>query len=96
MSCGLHKPIRTCMGCSGRDQQDNLIRVLCDPDGKLAVVSGRQHKGRSGYLHPNRECGARFAARKGPLRSLRRNVDRAARVAFVEELKLQDKGVMRG
>jgi predicted RNA-binding protein YlxR (DUF448 family) len=84
------------MGCSARDEQAKLLRVLCEPDGKLALVVGRQHKGRSGYLHPSKECCARFAARKGSLRSLRRNVDRAARAAFVEGLKLQDAGVMRG
>lgn len=91
-----HKPIRTCMGCSARDEQAGFIRVLCDPDGKLAVVDGHHRNGRSGYLHPSRECFARFAARKGSLRSLRRNVDRAERAAFVERLGADDAGVMRG
>ena len=84
------------MGCGGRDAQAELIRVVCGPDGKLAVVGGRRHDGRSGYLHPSKECYNRFAARKGPLRSLRRTVDRTVRAAFVAELQIADSGAVRG
>lgn len=92
----VHTPIRTCMGCGGRDAQAALVRIACGPQGELAVVSGRQHQGRSGYLHPDPECYNRFAARKGPLRSLRRTVDKTARAAFVAELRLPESGVVRG
>jgi len=92
---GSHTPIRSCMGCGGRDAQSGLIRILCDASGKLAVVSGRQHEGRTGYLHASEECYKRFAARKGPLRSLRHSVDRNTRLALVAELQLQDPGGVR-
>jgi predicted RNA-binding protein YlxR (DUF448 family) len=84
------------MGCGGREEQQNLLRLVCDAAGNLAVVRGHQHSGRSGYLHPQRQCCARFAARKGPLRSLRRNVDRALRVRFIEGLDLPEPGARRG
>jgi len=93
---GSHTPIRTCMGCGGQAEQHALLRVGCDSGGNLAVLRDRRHSGRSGYLHPLRECCARFAARKGPVRSLRRNVERALRVRFIEGLDLQEQGARRG
>lgn len=84
------------MGCGGRDEQPKLLRVGCDPAGNLTVLRDRRHSGRSGYLHPQRKCGAQFAARKGPVRSLRKNVDRAVRVRFVEGLELKESGATRG
>ena len=91
-----HIPIRSCMGCGGRDDQADLLRIACDADGNLALVPDRRHRGRSGYLHPRPECGARFAARKGPVRSLRRQFDRTVRLRFVEGLELLTPGATRG
>jgi predicted RNA-binding protein YlxR (DUF448 family) len=81
------KPVRMCMGCGGRAPQRDLLRLAVATDGTLAVVAGRQHSGRTGYVHPKRECWERFAARKGPLRSLGRTLDKASRVALVQQLK---------
>lgn len=81
------KPVRMCMGCGGRAPQRDLLRLAVTSDGTLAVVTGRQHSGRTGYVHPKGECWERFAARKGPLRSLGRAVDKASRVTFVQQLK---------
>jgi predicted RNA-binding protein YlxR (DUF448 family) len=80
-------PVRMCVGCGGRAPQRDLLRFAVTTDGTLALVSGRQHSGRTGYVHPKPECWERFAARKGPLRSLGRSVDKASRMAFVQELK---------
>lgn len=96
MTRGSQMPVRMCMGCGGRGEQHQLLRVGCDADGNLTVVRDRKHSGRSGYLHPQRQCCVRFAARKGPLRSLRRNVDRAVRMRFIEGLELQESGATRG
>jgi len=81
------KPVRMCMGCGGRAPQGELLRLTVAADGTLAVIAGRRHTGRTGYLHPKHECWERFTARKGPLRSLGRAVDKALRVTFVEQLK---------
>lgn len=85
-----HVPLRTCMGCGERDEQPKLIRVGCDATGRLIVVSSVLHRGRSGYLHPRRQCCSRFAARKGPIRSLRRSIDRVDRKRFVEGLEIAE------
>jgi predicted RNA-binding protein YlxR (DUF448 family) len=81
------KPARMCMGCGGRAPQGELLRLGVAADGTLAVITGRRHAGRTGYLHPRPQCWERFVARKGPLRSLGRAVDKALRVAFVHQLK---------
>lgn len=81
------KPVRMCMGCGGRAPQRDLLRLTVSIDGTLALVTGRQHSGRTGYVHPKRECWERFAAQKGQLRSLGRAVDKASRVTFVQQLK---------
>jgi len=84
------------MGCGKRDAQTTLVRVVSSADGTLTVARDRQQQGRSGYLHVDQECYNRFAARKGSLRSLRRTIERPARLALIAELKLPDSGVVRG
>jgi hypothetical protein len=51
-------------------------------------------RGRTGYLHPQPACWARFASRGGPLRSLGRTVDKPRRLAFVQELKVAEQSAM--
>jgi predicted RNA-binding protein YlxR (DUF448 family) len=81
------KPVRMCMGCGGRAPQRDLLRLTVTTDGTLALVTGRKHSGRTGYVHPKQECWERFAAHKGLLRSLGRAVDKASRVKVVQQLK---------
>jgi uncharacterized protein len=81
-----HVPIRTCLGCGARAPQAVLLRISCAADGALALVQ-RAHTGRSGYLHAQVECWRRFAARKGPVRSLGCCVDKPRRLAFVAGLE---------
>ena len=83
-----HRPYRLCLGCGERAPQLELLRVKLDPAGKLVLASGAGQPGRSGYLHAQASCWQRFAARKGPVRSLARSFDRDARRAFV--IQLQD------
>ncbi len=88
-------PVRTCMGCGGRAPQRDLLRLSVTVDGRLALTP-RQHTGRSGYLHRQPECWERFTARKGPLRSLGRAVEKTLRVTFVQQLKgLEQFAIMR-
>ena len=48
-------PVRTCLGCRGRDEQANLFRLVRDGD---AVIDGNSPRlpGRGGYIHPARAC----------------------------------------
>lgn len=79
------------MGCGAAAPQAGLLRVVRTVEGDLQLDPGRRAGGRGGYLHRQRYCWDRFARRKGPLRSLRATVDRAARSALVAAL-LSDAG----
>jgi uncharacterized protein len=79
--------MRTCLGCGAADQQSALLRVVRDAAGSLRTDADRRAGGRGGYLHPRPECWARFAQRKGPVRSLRVAVDRPTRAALVAQLQ---------
>lgn len=80
-----HIPIRTCMGCATRGPQSTLVRVVLDVD-RLRPDPARRADGRGGYLHPRAECWARFARRKGRVRSLGAAIDRPARAELAVAL----------
>lgn len=83
---GPHTPTRFCVGCGQRAAQADLLRFVAGPAG-LALDRHRCAAGRGAYLHPDEQCWKGFAARKAPLRSLRRSIDRAQRMAFVQQLR---------
>ena len=87
MRLAVHVPVRTCMGCGQRAPQAELLRLRGAADGTLTVVAARSSGGRTGYLHPRRECWERFAGRKGRVRSLGCTVDKAQRAAGVQQLE---------
>jgi predicted RNA-binding protein YlxR (DUF448 family) len=80
-----HEPIRTCVGCGGRDRQRALVRFVACPDG-LAADGTRRAPGRGAYLHRRPECWAAFARRRGPVRSLRLTPGRPERERLVAAL----------
>jgi uncharacterized protein len=96
VSHGRHVPQRTCIGCGARAAQRDLLRVSTASDGVLQLVRQPRHAGRTAYLHPQAACWEQFAARKGPIRSLRRPVDKPTRLAFVAELKRINQSAMVG
>jgi uncharacterized protein len=65
-----HVPIRTCVGCGGREAQTALVRFVATRPG-LALDASRQRPGRGAYLHRRAECWTAFVRRRGPVRSLR-------------------------
>jgi predicted RNA-binding protein YlxR (DUF448 family) len=84
------------MGCGQRGPQNEMLRLRPDGSQRLRLVQAREVAGRTGYLHRRPACWDRFAARKGPLRSLRRNVDRETRTVLVAQLKATASSVMMG
>ncbi|MDX2171379.1 MAG: YlxR family protein [Deltaproteobacteria bacterium] len=80
--------MRTCMGCGASAPQRDLLRVVRDEAAGLRADAARRLGGRGGYLHRKSDCLARFAQRKGALRSLRATVDRATRAALVATVAL--------
>jgi predicted RNA-binding protein YlxR (DUF448 family) len=75
------------MGCGGGSPQAQLLRVVREGEA-LRLDLLRRAGGRGGYLHPRAECLARFARRKGQLRSLRAAVDRAPRSTLIAQVRL--------
>lgn len=89
---GTADPVRMCVGCGGRTRQAELLRLSVADDNTLTVATPR-HSGRTGYLHRRQECWDRFAARKGLVRSLGRNLGTTARALFVQQLKRLEQSV---
>ncbi|MBI4518851.1 MAG: YlxR family protein [Deltaproteobacteria bacterium] len=79
--------LRTCLGCGQRAPQPELVRLAAMPDGAIAADWRHRQPGRGGYLHQERSCWERFAARKGPVRSLQRSMSRAERQLLVARLR---------
>ena len=72
-------PIRTCIGCRGRDSRSTLLRIVVETDGRgiaTAVPDPRQRvPGRGAWLHPDASCLDLALRRGGPARSFRGRVD---------------------
>jgi uncharacterized protein len=78
-------PVRSCVGCGTRAPQAELVRMTWR-DGALRRDGARRADGRGAYLHGRPACWNAFLARRGPVRSLRTAVPRAAREALVRDL----------
>jgi uncharacterized protein len=77
--------VRSCAGCGERAPQGELVRMTWR-DGALRRDGARRADGRGAYLHGRPACWNAFVARRGPVRSLRTAVPRAAREALVRDL----------
>ncbi len=64
-------PIRTCVGCQQRDEQQNLVRCVAEPSGRINIDDHATLPGRGAWLHRRRNC-VEAAAKGGFAKSLRR------------------------
>lgn len=80
-------PVRTCVGCGQRSPQAELVRFVSGGDSTLVIDSRRRAEGRGAYLHADASCWRTFGGRRGPIRSLRANPPRPARIALCEALE---------
>jgi predicted RNA-binding protein YlxR (DUF448 family) len=81
------------MACGSSSPQQEMLRVIRRDSRKLELDLKRRAGGRGGYLHRNDDCWARFARRKGHVRSFRAAVERTARKVLVLQLHtLADNG----
>jgi len=76
------EPVRTCLGCRGRENKADLIRLVRSDD-NVAVDVRQQAPGRGGYLHARPECWE-SALRK-------RALTRALKVAAIDREALLDR-----
>nr|WP_277455769.1 YlxR family protein [Janibacter sp. DB-40] len=72
-------PIRTCIGCRGRDSRSTLLRivVVTDDRGSTTAVPDprRRVPGRGAWLHPDIACLELAVRRRAFSRAFRRRVD---------------------
>ena len=69
-------PVRTCVGCRGRDEQTALLRVVArqeEATSRWTLVPDvrRRHQGRGAYVHPDPQCLQTAIARRAFGRALR-------------------------
>lgn len=82
-----HKPVRTCLGCNGRDLKSAFVRIAALEAGVVVDVQGRIG-GRGGYIHKRAECLERFERSKvREFRSLRRKISLDARRQITELIR---------
>jgi uncharacterized protein len=67
-------PIRTCIGCRGREEKVRLIRIV-PSNGAVAVDVRQREPGRGAYLHPRPECLEQALKRRSLVRALRSEID---------------------
>ena len=68
---------RTCIGCRGLDQQENLLRLVATSDGNVAFDLAGGTFGRGAWVHPRTECLVKSA--KGLSHAFRANFAVTAR-----------------
>ena len=65
-------PIRTCVGCRGRDSDSRLLRIVHDPlSAALSPDPRRKATGRGAWVHRDERCITTALDRKAFIRSLR-------------------------
>ena len=85
-----HRPQRTCLGCGGRDDQKNLIRMSIGADGEL--ITDQRGYGRGGYLHHRHDCWQAFVGRKNTHRTFRVNISKEAKQKLIQVLSERYRG----
>ncbi|MGN0102190.1 YlxR family protein [Dietzia sp. CH92] len=84
-------PIRTCVGCRGRDSDSRLLRIVHDPrTAALSPDPRRRASGRGAWVHRDERCIATALDRRAFIRSLRvaGNVSQDAISEVLEALRL--------
>jgi uncharacterized protein len=73
-----HTPVRTCVGCRGKDDHTKLVRLVLDGTADVPSVVPdwrRRMPGRGAWLHPDTAC-LQTALKKGAFnRAFRGRVD---------------------
>lgn len=85
-------PIRTCVGCRGRDSDARLLRIVHDPGtAALSLDPRRSAAGRGAWVHRDERCIATALDRKAFIRALRvaGSVSQDAISGVLESLRLE-------
>ncbi len=79
-------PMRRCVGCMESKPKKELIRIVCNSNGELALDFIGKANGRGVYLCPNAECILMAKKKKAIGRGLERDVDPVQLDKIFEEL----------
>ena len=71
------RPVRTCLGCGKKRQQQELLRFVAGREGRILLDEKGRLPGRGAYCCPDEKCLAGFMKKRGRLA-------RALRCAAVE------------
>jgi predicted RNA-binding protein YlxR (DUF448 family) len=66
-----HVPVRTCVGCKGREAQRALVRLVATEDGSVRVDPRGREPGRGAYVHRRGACLEAALTRGALARALR-------------------------
>jgi predicted RNA-binding protein YlxR (DUF448 family) len=81
-----HQPERTCVGCRGAFNKDDVVRIVAAPPG-IVIDYREKLPGRAAYVCPRRECIAKALGRESLSRALRAKVTVPGTGDFIELLK---------
>jgi uncharacterized protein len=79
-----HVPERTCVGCGTQQAKRQMVRVVRDITGKVAVDPTGKRSGRGAYLCKKAECWERALQRSSLNRALKTEVSADDREALMD------------
>jgi len=73
------------VGCGGRDDRDNLLRLAVTERGDLMIA--KEKVGRGGYVHRDRACWQGLLRKKSFYRAFHVEISKGATEKIVHELR---------
>lgn len=89
-------PVRTCIGCRGRDEQRYLLRIARVPEAAASIEADTPSylpdtagtmPGRGAWVHPSEACVAALEKKNGLARAFKRAVPAAQVQACCEQIR---------
>lgn len=90
MNTAVRKPLRTCIGCREQKDKKDLIRIVRDADGVIAVDATGKMNGRGAYVCRNAACLEKAVKNHGLERSLKKALTPEMQSQLLEEIEKFD------
>ena len=69
------EPQRTCIGCKEKKNQKDLIKIVCNKDGKIDLDKEKKMQGRGAYICNKKDCLENAIKTRGFERALKTKID---------------------
>ena len=86
MNDGVRRPLRTCVGCRQQKEKKELIRIIREPDGVIALDPTGKKNGRGAYICRNSQCLEKAVRNHGLERSLKTSISPELKEQLLEEI----------